>query len=1019
MCGIAGFVDQRSALSERATAVARMCDAMLHRGPDDGGIETSGAATLGMRRLAIFDPANGHQPMVSPDGRHTLVFNGAIYNFRALRDELSGGGWSFRTNCDTEVLLAAFARWGERCLARLRGMFAFAVWDAQEQSLFLARDPFGIKPLYYRHDGTRLLFASELNALLASGAIATEIDPLSVADYLAWFAVPAPRTIYRDLFSLRPGECATFRDGRFDVRSAWSYRTISKDTVQCATREEFSRELRARLDDSIRAHVIADVPVGAFLSGGLDSAVVVGLMTRATGTRLRTFSIDFEETGYSEAAAAAATAGHFGTEHHACMLTGAEVARDVETLLATLDQPTGDGINTYYASRAARAGGVTVALSGLGGDELFGGYPSFRDLPRLARWLPLWRAFPASLRKRAVGHLRRGDTRRRKLADFLEHAGTIHELGALQRRVFTEPARQALLSPGARAALGGRAPFHPELAALSADLGDAGIFETISAWELRTYMADVLLRDSDVMSMRHSLELRVPFVDRPLIEWLWRQPAAFKYDQAHPKSALREATRDILPPGIATRPKWGFTLPFPIWMKRELRPFLEETFSDASIDRSQLFARDNVQKLWHSFLAGHDTREWSRVWSLAVLVAFSNRRTAPVPRPAAVPAMAAVTAAPRAPAIVAPPTVAKRKITSRTLLLAPEIFASEGGIPRILQIYLQALCELGQPGHAVRLVALNDSALDSGDLRHSAPGGLDNWYVCSRNKSRFIRAALRLSRGCDRIVCGHVAQLPVAWLARCLHPRLRYYLVAHGIEVWRPFNLAERIALRGAENIFCVSEYTRGELLKHCPLPASRALVLHNALAPSFEVNGGTPLAACPPVILTVTRLTFADRYKGVQHLIEAMPAIRAAVPGATLRIVGRGDDLPRLQMLCHRLGLAGAVEFLGFVPDRQLMVELRTCRLFALPSKKEGFGLVFLEAMAQGRPCLGARAGGIPEVITADTGVLVDYGDVPAIAQGVISALQRPWDEAAILRRAREFSYSPFKERLAKLLSL
>src|ERR1035437_671561 len=302
MCGFAVFVDQRSAPAERAPAVARMCEAMLHRGPDDAGIETSGVATLGMRRLAVFDPTNGHQPMVSPDGRHTLVFNGAIYNFRALRDELAGGGWSFRTNCDTEVLLAAFARWGDRCLARLRGMFAFAVWDAQEQSLFLARDPFGIKPLYYRHEGTRLLFASELNALLASGAVTTEIDPLSVADYLAWFAVPAPRTIYRDLFSLRPGECATFRDGRLDVRSAWSYRTIPKDTAPCATREEFTRELRARLDDSIRAHVIADVPVGAFLSGGLDSAVVVGLMTRATGTRLRTFSIDFEESDYSAAA---------------------------------------------------------------------------------------------------------------------------------------------------------------------------------------------------------------------------------------------------------------------------------------------------------------------------------------------------------------------------------------------------------------------------------------------------------------------------------------------------------------------------------------------------------------------------------------------------------------------------------------------------------------------------------------------------------------------------------------------
>jgi asparagine synthase (glutamine-hydrolysing) len=1025
MCGIAGVIDPRLTPADRVAAVMRTCDAMLHRGPDDSGIETRGDATLGMRRLAIFDPANGHQPMMSPDGRFTLIFNGAIYNFHALRDELAAAGdWAFRTQCDTEVLLAAFARWGERCLTRLRGMFAFAVWDAQEQSLFLARDPFGIKPLYYRHDGARLIFASELNALFASGLASAEIDPLSVGDYLAWFAVPAPRTIYRGVFSLRPGECATFRAGRLDIRSAWSYRTIAHDSAPCATRAEFTRELRARLDDTIRAHVVADVPVGAFLSGGLDSAAIVGLMSRATGAQLRTFSIAFEESGYSEADAAAVTAQHFGTLHRTTVLTGTEVAHDVETLLAALDQPTGDGLNTYYASRAARAGGVTVALSGLGGDELFGGYPSFQDLPRLARWLPLWHALPARLRRSLVVWLQRGDTRRRKLADFLAHARSLHELGALQRRVFAEPTRHALLSTEARTALAGRAPFHPELAALSADLGAAGTFEAISAWELRTYMADVLLRDSDVMSMRHSLELRVPFVDRPLIEWLWQQPAAFKNDPAHPKRALRDAVSDLLPPGLAARRKQGFTLPFPIWMKRELKPFLDATFADDSVDRSQLFARDEVQKLWRGFLAGDDTREWSRVWSLAVLVAFTNRRLAPASRATATPSIE-LAIAPH-PALSRPPSLApspgapaKARITTRTLLLAPEIFASEGGIPRILQIYLRALCEFGRPGHAVRLLALNDSALDSGDLRRNAPGGLDDWYVCARNKSRFVRASLRLSRDCDRLICGHVAQLPVAWLAQCLNPRLRYYLVAHGIEVWRPFTFAERIAIRGAERIFCVSDYTRGELLKYCPLPPGRAVVLHNALAPSFEVNGGAPLASCPPVILVVTRLSYSDRYKGVQHVIEAMPAIRAAIPDARLRIVGRGDDLPRLQTLRHQLGLADAVEFLGFVPDRRLTEELRTCRLFALPSKKEGFGLVFLEAMAHGRPCLGARAGGVPEVITPASGLLVDYGDVPAIAAAAVTALQRTWDESAILARAREFSYSPFKERLAKLLDL
>jgi asparagine synthase (glutamine-hydrolysing) len=348
-------------------------------------------------------------------------------------------------------------------------------------------------------------------------------------------------------------------------------------------------------------------------------------MSKASTTRLRTFSIGFDEAGYSEADAAADTARHFGTLHHASVLSGNQVAHDLDTLLAALDQPTGDGINTYYASQAARAGGVTVALSGLGGDELFGGYPSFRQLPRLAAWLPVWRILPGFVRAPLLARLRRGGTRARKLADFLQYARNLPDLGSLQRRVFSEPGRRVLLRPDALQALGDAPPHHPQLAVLAADLAGAGTFDTISAWELRTYMADVLLRDSDVMSMRHSLELRVPFVDRPLIEWLWRQPAAYKEDRKQPKGALAAAVADLLPPGLGQRRKQGFSLPFAVWMQRELRPFLEETFSNGSIDRSGLFARETVQKLWRDFLTGNDTREWSRVWSLAILVAFVNR----------------------------------------------------------------------------------------------------------------------------------------------------------------------------------------------------------------------------------------------------------------------------------------------------------------------------------------------------------------------------------------------------------
>jgi asparagine synthase (glutamine-hydrolysing) len=617
--------------ASREQAVNRMVQRQQHRGPDDRGIHSNGPATLGMCRLAIIDPANGHQPMISPDGRFALVFNGAIYNYRALQTDLALAGWQFRTNCDTEVLLAAYALHGVDCLKQLRGMFAFAIWDAREQTLFAARDPLGIKPLYYaRLPEGGAVFASELNALLAGGLVSREIDPTSVGEYLAWFSVPAPRTIYRGIANLPPGHSLTVDAAGRVKTGPWWQLPAPRAATAATNYQDFVHGLRHQLDDSIRAHRVADVPVGAFLSGGMDSTAVVGLMTRSGATRLKTFSLVFGEAGFSEQASSRLAAQAFGTEHHEELITGARVAADLPKLLGSFDQPTGDGINTYYASQTARAGGVTVALSGLGGDELFGGYPSFRDLPRLQRLLPLWRRLPARLRREAVAQLRaRPSTRARKLADFLAHARDLHELASLQRRVLPEAARLALLAPEARAQAARLGPNHPLLEDFAFELIGADPFQVISAWELRTYMADVLLRDSDVFSMAHSLELRVPFVDRQLLEWLWPQRDYFKYDPRRGKRALADATADVVPAAIRNRRKQGFTLPFPLWMRQELRPFLDETFSTASLAACPWLEAAEVQQAWAGYKAGNDNRAWSRVWTLAVLIAFANRRPTP------------------------------------------------------------------------------------------------------------------------------------------------------------------------------------------------------------------------------------------------------------------------------------------------------------------------------------------------------------------------------------------------------
>jgi glycosyltransferase involved in cell wall biosynthesis len=354
-----------------------------------------------------------------------------------------------------------------------------------------------------------------------------------------------------------------------------------------------------------------------------------------------------------------------------------------------------------------------------------------------------------------------------------------------------------------------------------------------------------------------------------------------------------------------------------------------------------------------------------------------------------------------------------------TLLLCPELFARESGIQRILRLYLKALCDAAGRDDEVRLVVLNDREFPDPMLRRYASERLTLRRACNRRKPAFIWHAIRAAAGADRVVCGHLAQLPVAWLARCLHPRLDYFLVAHGIEAWRPYTWLEKLALRRTRRILCVSGYTRREMQQRIALPESRFSVVPNALDPFFEqTSGGYEPGSGEPVILTVARLDARERYKGVNHLIEAMPTVRQAVPAARLRVIGTGSDLPQLTELADRLGLTGAVEFAGSVSDEELRAAYRDCALFALPSRGEGFGLVFLEAMAHGKPCLGARAGAIPEIIDDASGALVDYGDIPQIAAQLVWALHRQWNPDQIRRRAAQFSYPKFKEHLQRALT-
>ncbi|MFZ5495242.1 MAG: glycosyltransferase family 4 protein [Verrucomicrobiota bacterium] len=357
-----------------------------------------------------------------------------------------------------------------------------------------------------------------------------------------------------------------------------------------------------------------------------------------------------------------------------------------------------------------------------------------------------------------------------------------------------------------------------------------------------------------------------------------------------------------------------------------------------------------------------------------------------------------------------------------TLLLSPELFLHEGGIARIMRLYLKALCELSGPGDRVDSLVLNDRPGHEPRLARYANGRLGEHLGCDRRKLVFVRHALRLARRADRLVCAHLHQLPIAWLARCVRPPLRYYLVAHGIEVWRPYTRLERSALCGAHRILCVSEYTRRQMLRFCPdLPADRLLVVPNTLDPHFDPALNDQVPRTPfalPRILAVGRLTATDTYKGFDTLIEAMPFVRRDFPAARLRIVGTGDDMPRLTALAAQLGVAGSVDFLGPLSDEDLRSEYAACDFFALPSRKEGFGLVYLEAMIYGKPCLGARAGGAPEVINDSVGTLVDYGNVPDLAAAISELVRHPRDSEVVRRHAAAFAFPAFQRRLAAALA-
>ena len=627
MCGIFGIVARNGRIPEGV--LERATESLAHRGPDDSGTIVLRDPTfndeigLGNRRLAILDLSPlGHQPMQDADTGNWIVFNGEIYNFRDIRRELERGGTSFVSNSDTEVVLKAYARWGDECLAKFRGMFALALWDARLHRLFLARDPMGIKPLYYAQAGSYFLFASEVRTLLGAGLVRRRIDPAGLVNYLTFGSAYDPLTLVEGVGAVPPGHTLTWEGGTLRQSSYWDLAddssTQDSRTLSAKDEKQSVEQLRPMLEEAVRLQLVSDVPVGVFLSGGIDSSALVSILSRS-GVTASTFSIVFREADFSEAQHARAIAAKFHTDHHEINVSQSDVLAAIPEALGAMDLPTMDGINTYFVSRETRRAGVKVALSGLGGDEVFAGYASFRILPRIERWARPWKRIPRALRgslASAFAAVSRRTDQKRKLATLTRANGRILHPYFLTRMLFT-PDQRDLLFPNVDIGAAKAASVSQCEGLQRARLLDP--INRVSYLESRCYMLNTLLRDADFMSMSQGLEVRVPLIDHLLAKSVLALPGKWKVNGT-PKKLLVEALAGSLPDEIVHRPKRGFTLPFEHWMRQELRPEVEPVLGRKRLEDGPLgglLDANQVEQVWRNFLDGETS--WSRPWSLYVL----------------------------------------------------------------------------------------------------------------------------------------------------------------------------------------------------------------------------------------------------------------------------------------------------------------------------------------------------------------------------------------------------------------
>jgi asparagine synthase (glutamine-hydrolysing) len=962
MCRIAVLISQNQINVE--SRIGKMTLAMRHGGPDDTGIYVDKLVALGHNRLSIIDlTSSGHQPMLDQDENFIIIFNGEIFNFQELKEKLIYEGYKFKSSSDTEVILNGYIHWGKEIFAMLNGMFAIVIYDKQNSKIIAARDPLGIKPLYYGKRRGEFYFSSEIRGILAAEPNWDE-SQVWRTQFLTFGFIPEPNTTLKDVFQLPKSHYLEFclKKNNYSISK---YFEIEKIILIKSEKEAISETRRVVLE-SIERHLISDVPIGIFLSGGIDSSLLTILTKNIKKQKLKTLSIYFESEKYSEKKYQDVIVNKTGVEHHSFKVTEDEFVESLPDIFEAMDQPSIDGVNSYFITKYAKELGLKVVLSGLGADELFGGYSSFypskinstiQKHPFILKYIGFF-ATQYPLKKFRFFRYKWA------FSDYL-----------LRRGLFVDKDVSRIL--GIQKKIVWKVLFN--LKYLDS-LKNESVQNNISLEEINYYMNNQLLKDSDIYSMWHSLELRVPFLDKEILKLVFSIDPKIKFNNSQKKHLLIEAFKDELPIEIYKREKKGFEFPFSLWFKN-----------------MKIFSNENIVPKKFQLLFYKNKINYSRLWAIFLSKTYGNY------------------------SLVNLKNISENDPT--LLILTLSTFNSVGGIEEVNKIILKSLENGFGPNVRPMFWGLHDNNVDN--KYYSV---ISKFKVFNGKKIKFLFEVILSKSKYNYLIITHKNLALAAIILKIKNPKIKLFLFSHGIESWDNNSFMFNFLLKISDKIFAVSSFTKRLLLQNNEFLENKITVLNNCLDPHIN----TPQSFVKPnylkkrynigdntkVLFTLSRINSLEGYKGYELVLHA---IKKIINDGELSIVyilgGKSDtkEKERIEKLISKMDLSDFVILPGYIESEELSDHYKLADVFVMPSQKEGFGIVFIEAAVNGTPVLGGNIDGSVDAIDNKVmGLTVNPNNIEDIYKGLINIIHTQYLPEEISRYvSSRFSFEKYKNRL------